>query len=244
MPGRDRRRGTWWDLKRNCIAIEGQDFAQDTQEGGADEFVLIPDSDEERGAKGSSLLGDDDEYVPETEPQDFATASGVVGSCANQSRRRLGTMLHDWLRLIADVKEEPNNVKLEEPDSVMLEKEEPNSVKLEDEEPNNVKLEKEELDNVKMEKEEPDNVKMEKEEPDNVKLEKEELDHMVSFSDMETDDEGCLFQDGVDLRGHSQVEDDDFNEQSDNSSSSNMMLTSSVYTPRSCMTSSKVMGAH
>lgn len=46
-----------------------------------------------------------------------------------------------------------------------------------------------------------------------VKLGKEELDHMASFSDIENDDEACSFQDGVDLRGHSQVEDDDFNEQ-------------------------------
>ena len=68
MRSRDRRRGTWWDHKLNCIAIEGQDFAQDTQEGGADQFELIPDSNEEEGVKGSSLLGDEDEYVPETQP--------------------------------------------------------------------------------------------------------------------------------------------------------------------------------
>jgi hypothetical protein len=42
---------------------------------------------------------------------------------------------------------------------------------------------------------------------------KEDVDHKSSFSDIETDDESCWFQDGVDLRGHSQVEDDDFNEQ-------------------------------
>jgi hypothetical protein len=66
MRDRDCRHGTWWNRKENCIAIEGVDFAQDTQEGGADEFELIPDSDEEGGAKGSSLLDDDDEYVHET----------------------------------------------------------------------------------------------------------------------------------------------------------------------------------
>jgi len=42
---------------------------------------------------------------------------------------------------------------------------------------------------------------------------KEEVDHKASFSDLETNDEGCWFQDGVDLRGHSQVQDDDLNEQ-------------------------------
>ena len=42
---------------------------------------------------------------------------------------------------------------------------------------------------------------------------KEEVDHKASFSDLETYDEGCWFQDGVDLRGHSQLEDDDLNEQ-------------------------------
>lgn len=38
---------------------------------------------------------------------------------------------------------------------------------------------------------------------DSGKVEKEELDRMATISDMETDDEGCWFQDGMDLRGHS-----------------------------------------
>ena len=37
--GLDRRRGTWWDWKMNCIAIEGQDFTQDTQCWGYDPGV-------------------------------------------------------------------------------------------------------------------------------------------------------------------------------------------------------------
>ena len=90
MRGRDRRRGTWFDQELNCIAIEGVDFAQDTEEGGADRFELIPDSDEDGVAKGSSLLGDDDEYVPETEPQDVTTASKITGPCANHGRLHLG----------------------------------------------------------------------------------------------------------------------------------------------------------
>ncbi|CAO2181123.1 unnamed protein product, partial [Urochloa humidicola] len=220
MRGRDRRRGTWWDLKRNCIAIEGQDFAQDTEEGGADEFVLIPDSDEERGAKDSSLLGDDDEYVPETEPQDVVTESGIIGIGANQGRKRLGALLHDWLRIISDVDNESGKVEME---SGKLDKE---SAKVEMEsgklemcakvQMGGVKLEMEsdKLDTVKLEMESDKlgsvKMEMESEKLDCVKLE-EELDHMVSFSDMETDDEGCFFQDGVDLRGHSQVEDEDFN---------------------------------
>jgi len=44
--GRERRRGTWWDRHNQCVAEEGVDFAQDTQEGGADEFDFIPDSEE------------------------------------------------------------------------------------------------------------------------------------------------------------------------------------------------------
>ena len=90
MRGRDRRRGTWWDHKLNGIAIEGQDFAQDTQEGGADRFELIPDSNEEEGVKGSSLLSDEDEYVPETQPQEIVTVSRIAGPCGNQGRGRLG----------------------------------------------------------------------------------------------------------------------------------------------------------
>ncbi|CAO2040765.1 unnamed protein product [Urochloa humidicola] len=182
MPGRDRRRGTWWDLKLNCIAIEGKDFAQDTQEGGADEFVLIPDSDEERGAKGSSLVGDDDEYVPETEPQDDMV-NGHIGPCANQGRKRLGTMLHEWLRLISDVENESgktdmgsskvqvDNVKLEEEsdklNNVKLEKEKPCKIKLK-EKPDIIKLKEEELDSIKLKNEEPNNVKLEKEESDSL----------------------------------------------------------------------------
>ncbi|TKW09283.1 hypothetical protein SEVIR_6G084250v4 [Setaria viridis] len=103
----------------------------------------------------------------------------ITGSCANQGRQRLGTMLHEWRRLISDVENESGKVDVE-------------SAKVE-------------MDNVKLEKESA------KVEMDSVKLEKEE-DHVASFSDIETDDEACLFYDGVDLRGHSQVE-DDFNEQ-------------------------------
>jgi hypothetical protein len=73
----------------NLVEPEGVDFAQ---EGGADEFELIPDSDEEGGAKGSSLLDDDDEYVPEMEPQD-ATVSRITGSCANQGRQSLRSVI-------------------------------------------------------------------------------------------------------------------------------------------------------
>lgn len=41
---------------------------------------------------------------------------------------------------------------------------------------------------------------------------KEELeDNKCSFSDLSTDDEASWVKDGVDLRGHSQVDDDDFN---------------------------------
>ena len=102
-------------------------------------------------------------------------------------------------------------------DTVKLEKE---SVKVQ---MGSVKLEKEsaevQMGSVKLEKQgakvEMDSVKLEKE---SAKVEmdtgkKELLDHKASFSDIETDDETCWFQDGVDLRGHSQLEDDDFNDQ-------------------------------
>jgi hypothetical protein len=69
-------------VKNNCIAIEGQDFAQDTQEGGADQFMFIPDSDDEGGHNGPYLNGDDDEIVPEAEPQDIIVV--------NKGRGRLG----------------------------------------------------------------------------------------------------------------------------------------------------------
>ena len=69
------RRGTWWDQEKHYVAIEGQDFAQDTQEGGADQFEFVPDSDEEGGDNGPSLNGGDDEFVRETEPQDIIAVS-------------------------------------------------------------------------------------------------------------------------------------------------------------------------
>jgi hypothetical protein len=65
------------------------DFAQDTQEGGADRFEFLPDSDEEEGAKGLSLDGDDDEYVPKMEPQDVITVSRITEPCVNQGHGRL-----------------------------------------------------------------------------------------------------------------------------------------------------------
>jgi hypothetical protein len=89
MRCRDHRPGIWWDHERNCIAIEGVDFSQDTQEGGADRFEFLPDSDEEEGAKGLSLDGDDDEYVPKMEPQDVITVSRITEPCVNQGHGRL-----------------------------------------------------------------------------------------------------------------------------------------------------------
>ncbi|RLM55839.1 hypothetical protein C2845_PM10G19320 [Panicum miliaceum] len=188
--------------------------------GGADQFVLIPDSDEEGGANGSSLLADEDEYVPETEPQDVVTASRISGPCANQGRQRLGTLLHEWRRLISDVETESAKVDVEsakvQMDIVKLEKE---SVKVEMESDKLEMCAKVLMGVVKLEnksaKVEMESGKLEmcaKVQMGGVKLGKEELDHMASFSDIETDDEACSFQDGVDLRGHSQMQDDGFNE--------------------------------
>jgi hypothetical protein len=49
--------------------------------------------------------------------------------------------------------------------------------------------------------------KVEKEHEDNTK---EDLHHKASFSDMETDDEASWVENGVDLCGHSQVEEDNW----------------------------------
>ena len=51
---------------------------------------MIPDSNEEEGVKGSSLLGDEDEYVPETQPQDIVIVSKIARPCGNQGRGRFG----------------------------------------------------------------------------------------------------------------------------------------------------------
>jgi hypothetical protein len=47
-----------------------------------DRLELIPDSDEEGHDNGPSLLSGDDEFVPETEPQDIVAVS--------KARPRLG----------------------------------------------------------------------------------------------------------------------------------------------------------
>jgi hypothetical protein len=90
MRGRDRRCKTLWDKKLNRVAIEDQDFAQDTQEGGADRFELIPDLDNEGPHHVSSLVAGDDEFVPETEPQDVPEVKHIGKQGVTKSRGRLG----------------------------------------------------------------------------------------------------------------------------------------------------------
>jgi len=66
-PVQEYRRGTWWDKSRQCIAVEGVDFAQDTQEGGGDEYEFIPDSDPEDDKQRDIFYGDDVDFVPDSE---------------------------------------------------------------------------------------------------------------------------------------------------------------------------------
>ncbi|WVZ64536.1 hypothetical protein U9M48_014037 [Paspalum notatum var. saurae] len=82
FPGRERHRGSWWDVRSRRLVVEGVDFAQDTQEGGADEYVFIPDSDDE-GFQGI-ICTDDSEFVPETEAHDVATMDENEGKISNQ----------------------------------------------------------------------------------------------------------------------------------------------------------------
>ncbi|KAL6864940.1 hypothetical protein ACP4OV_016091 [Aristida adscensionis] len=70
--GRERRRGWWWQRDAGRVVEEGLDFAQDTEEGGADEIEFIPDSDEDGGVDGSSADPFAGEFVPETEPQELS----------------------------------------------------------------------------------------------------------------------------------------------------------------------------
>jgi len=137
-------------------------------------------------------------------------------------------MLHQWRDLIFELEQEKeiSKVNMEsnklQMDNVKFEKESGN-VEMESD-----KLEmlfgKVQVDRVKLKesaKLEVDSVKLEVESDKldmscakvQMDTSKEEVDHKASFSDLETDDEGCWFQDGVDLRGHSQVQDDDLNEQ-------------------------------
>jgi len=87
MCGRDCRCGTWCDKKLNRISIEGQDFAQDTQEGGADQFELIPDSDEE--GPQQSFVAENDEFVLETELQDMPVMKHIGKRGVKKTRGRL-----------------------------------------------------------------------------------------------------------------------------------------------------------
>ncbi|KAJ1262131.1 hypothetical protein BS78_09G084100 [Paspalum vaginatum] len=82
FPGHKRRRGSCWDVRSNHLAVEGVDFAQDTQEGGADEYMFIPDSDD-KGFQGI-ISTEDGEFVPETKPHDVATMVDNDGEISNQ----------------------------------------------------------------------------------------------------------------------------------------------------------------
>ncbi|WVZ64537.1 hypothetical protein U9M48_014038 [Paspalum notatum var. saurae] len=82
FPGRERHRGSWWDVRSRRLVVEGVDFAQDTQEGGADEYMFISDSDDE-GFQGI-ICTDDSEFVPETEAHDVATMDENEGKISNQ----------------------------------------------------------------------------------------------------------------------------------------------------------------
>jgi hypothetical protein len=81
------------------------------------------------------------------------------------------------------------------------------------------KEEKDRTASAKEDKENKDNSKVEKEYEDNTK----ELHHKASFSNMETDDEVSWVEDGVDLRGHSQVEGDSWVQDGEDSHSCSHM---------------------
>ncbi|KAL6883695.1 hypothetical protein ACP4OV_011109 [Aristida adscensionis] len=70
LRGREQRRGWWWQRAAGRFVEEGVDFVQDT-EGGAEEIVFIPDSDDGSGVDGSAADPFAGEFVPETEPQDL-----------------------------------------------------------------------------------------------------------------------------------------------------------------------------
>jgi hypothetical protein len=91
IDGRERRRGMWWDRRNNCLAVEGIDFAQDTQEGGADEFDFIPDSEEQFVEDVISS-----EFVPDSLVQEVEVLEdvGVKGESVGEET---GELMTGWI---------------------------------------------------------------------------------------------------------------------------------------------------
>ncbi|KAF0901994.1 hypothetical protein E2562_011822 [Oryza meyeriana var. granulata] len=49
--GRPIRRGVWWSIELGVPVEEGMDFIQDSEVGGSDDFIFVPDSEDEGGAE-------------------------------------------------------------------------------------------------------------------------------------------------------------------------------------------------
>ncbi|XP_040376373.1 uncharacterized protein LOC121053479, partial [Oryza brachyantha] len=95
-------RGTWWlrgDKPRPVV--EGVFF---------DDLEFVPDSDDEGAANEFISQGCDDELVPETQlhvtTEEIGIGHTVTTKTGGQrrlgSRPRLGTMLHEWRRIVSD----------------------------------------------------------------------------------------------------------------------------------------------
>lgn len=78
-------RGSWWDRVHQCELRDGVDFVEDSEDGSGDDFVFIPDFDEESSREYINSEADDVEYVLETEPQDLVqeAPTGVIQVAAS-----------------------------------------------------------------------------------------------------------------------------------------------------------------
>ena len=110
IEGRERCRGIWWDRRNNCLAEEGIDFAQDTQEGGADEFEFIPDSEENLVEDVISLECVPDSFAQEVEAMEGDNSLGtsllisggveaqdVEGMEESGAGRETGDLMSGWV---------------------------------------------------------------------------------------------------------------------------------------------------
>ncbi|KAF0905639.1 hypothetical protein E2562_007422 [Oryza meyeriana var. granulata] len=110
------------------VRVAGHMHASGSECEGADELEFVPDSDKEGADDGLNSKGRDDEFEPDSQPPGTMEriGDGVIGvhgvpdEAGKQHqlevRRPLGTMLHDWRRLVLEYEkpkrsEEKANIK-------------------------------------------------------------------------------------------------------------------------------------
>lgn len=109
--------GTWWSYGDDPRPVVlGVDFALDTEEGGADEFYFVPESDDHETIERPGFSGWDVDFSPDSEAQDSLQVEriGVQDAAVQQQeggnrpvlRRPLQDKLNEWRQVLVQAEEE------------------------------------------------------------------------------------------------------------------------------------------